>query len=92
MEKCKRCGTKTILSPQEIEQMVQQVTKMKGIRLVPEQEYQRRFAVCTACEKFEYGSTCTLCGCVMQVRARLADGRCPYPKGGRWSLEGIKHD
>lgn len=82
--KCKRCGLKTVLPQEEIDKMVSQVTNMRGVKLVEEKVYNERFAICTECEKFEYGSTCTLCGCVMQVRARLADGRCPYPKNKKW--------
>lgn len=72
------------LSEEEIAKMVDEITNMRGVRLVSEDEYERRFSICRACEKLEYGSTCMLCGCVMQVRARLLDGKCPYPKGGRW--------
>jgi len=83
-EKCKRCGLKTKVPEEEIEKMVNQVKNMKGVRLVSEEVFEERFKICTECEKFEYGSTCTLCGCVMQVRARLSDGRCPYPKNKKW--------
>lgn len=83
-KKCKRCAAKTVLSDEEITKMVTQVTSMRGVRLVPEKEYERRFSICSRCEHFFYGSTCMLCGCVMQVRARLSDGRCPAPKGGFW--------
>ncbi|MBQ8301054.1 MAG: hypothetical protein IJX57_03735 [Clostridia bacterium] len=80
MEKCKRCGLKTVLSEEDIQKMVDDVTSMKGIRLVSEDVYDKRFAICTDCEMFVYGSTCNSCGCVMQVRARLSDGRCPKKK------------
>lgn len=80
MEKCKRCGLKTVLSEEDIQKMVDDVTSMKGIRLVSEEVYNERFEICTDCEMFVYGSTCNSCGCVMQVRARLCDGRCPKKK------------
>lgn len=80
MRKCKRCGLKTVLNEEEINKAVEQVTRMKGVRLVSEEEFKNRFAVCIECEKLEYGSTCMLCGCIMQVRARLADGKCPAKK------------
>lgn len=73
-----------MVSQEEINKMVEQVTNMKGVRLVSDEVYAERFKICTECEKFEYGSTCTLCGCVMQVRARLASGKCPYPKNRKW--------
>ncbi len=75
--KCKRCGLKTVLSEEDIARMVAEVTAMKGIRLADAAEYERRFGICAECEHFLYGSTCGVCGCVMQVRARLSDGRCP---------------
>ena len=84
MKKCRKCFGKSEISPETIEKMVDEVRSMKGVRLVCEEEYARRFVICEQCEKLEDGATCMLCGCVMQVRARLADGKCPYPKGGRW--------
>ena len=80
MRKCKRCGLKTVLNEDEINKMVEQVKGMRGVRLVDETMYSERISVCGECEKLEYGSTCMLCGCVMQVRARLSDGRCPAKK------------
>lgn len=83
MTKCKRCGLKTVLSEQDIQKMVDDVTSMKGIRLVDDETYKKRFAVCENCSNFLYGSTCNVCGCVMQVRARLKDGKCPKK---RWEI------
>lgn len=77
---CKRCGLKTVLSEKDIEKMVSEVTSMKGIRLVNSDTYTTRFGVCSECSYFMYGSTCSICGCVMQVRARLSDGKCPKKK------------
>ncbi len=53
---------------------------MKGVRLADENLFLKRFDVCSLCDKLMYGSTCAVCGCVMQVRARLSDGRCPEKK------------
>ena len=80
MEKCKRCGLKTVLQESDIQRMVDEVTSMKGVRLVDTDTYSERFNVCSECESLMYSSTCALCGCVMQVRARLADGKCPKKK------------
>ncbi len=84
MKKCKKCPSKSVLTDDEIAKMVDEIKGMRGIRLVDEPEYGRRLKICEGCEKLEDGATCMLCGCVMQVRAYLADGKCPYPKGGRW--------
>lgn len=80
MEKCKRCAAKTSLGAEDIEKMVEEITSMRGVRLAEEALYKKRFGICAECEKFMYGSTCMLCGCVMQVRARLIDGKCPNRK------------
>lgn len=82
--RCKRCENKTTLTDKDIKKMVNDVRNMKGIRLADAEEYKRRLDICSACEKFQYGSTCALCGCVMQVRAMLLDGRCPFPKKSKW--------
>ncbi len=60
--------------------MVDEVTGMRGIRLADKDTYTARFNICQDCCNFMYGSTCSVCGCVMQVRARLADGKCPKKK------------
>ncbi|MCD8180716.1 MAG: DUF6171 family protein [Firmicutes bacterium] len=80
MGKCKRCGLKTALSESDIQKMVDEVTSMRGIRLVSNEVYSARFSVCAECGSFMYGSTCGVCGCVMQVHARLSDGKCPKKK------------
>lgn len=80
MAKCKRCGLKTVLNEDEISKMVGEVRAMKGVRLADENTYQLRLDVCGECEKLEYGSTCMACGCIVQVRALTADGKCPNKK------------
>lgn len=80
MAKCKRCGIKTVLSDTDIKKMVEDVRNMRGVRLAEDGIYKERLAVCAECDKFMYGSTCSLCGCVMQVRAMLKDGGCPKRK------------
>ncbi len=80
MEKCKRCGLKTVLNDEEIKKAVEQVKAMRGVRLAEDSLYNERLTVCKECEKLEYGSTCMSCGCIVQVRALLADGKCPLKK------------
>ena len=53
MAKCKRCGLKTVLSEDDIQKMVEQVTSMKSVRLVSSDVYKNRFVktamiLCTA--------------------------------------------
>ncbi len=77
---CKRCSVHTALTEKEISKMVNEVASMKGIRLADGDLYEKRFKVCSECGRLLYGSTCGVCGCVMQVRARLADGKCPQKR------------
>lgn len=83
MGKCKICGLKTHLSEDDIQKMIDEVISMKGIRLADEDVYKSRYDACMECDNLMYGSTCSQCGCIIQVRARLADGRCPKKK---WNL------
>ena len=45
MAKCKRCGLKTVLSEDDIQKMVEQVTSMKSVRLVSSDVYYVRLNV-----------------------------------------------
>jgi hypothetical protein len=46
--------------------------------------YSRRVALCGACPKLQDGVTCTACGCIIPVVARLKARGCPLPGGGLW--------
>lgn len=50
----------------------------------PEEVYAARYAICTACPKLQDGVTCTACGCIIPVVARLKARGCPLPGGGLW--------
>ncbi len=87
MKRCRRCGLKTVLSDADIKKAVDETRAMRGIKTVTEDIYSLRLAACMDCDKLEYGSTCMLCGCIVQVRALLKDGRCPYPGKPRWTRQ-----
>ncbi|MEK5033696.1 DUF6171 family protein [Paenibacillus sp. FSL R7-0302] len=46
--------------------------------------YAERLAICAACPKLQDGVTCTACGCIIPVVARLKARSCPLPGGGKW--------
>ncbi|MEC0128165.1 DUF6171 family protein [Paenibacillus pabuli] len=52
---------------------------------VQDAEYERRLSICSDCPGLQYGTTCRYCGCLVQVRAKLADSACPYPYESRWT-------
>jgi hypothetical protein len=47
---------------------------------VPDEERDRRMAICQVCEFFT-GTTCLKCGCVARWKAKLATEKCPV---GKW--------
>ncbi|MNE45349.1 hypothetical protein D3C80_1396290 [compost metagenome] len=49
-----------------------------------EEVYEARLALCSACPKLQDGVTCTACGCIIPVVARLKARACPLPGGGLW--------
>lgn len=52
--------------------------------VVPAAVYEGRLRQCRACPKLAQGHTCTLCGCIVDIAARLKAKRCPLPDGGGW--------
>ena len=46
---------------------------------VSSDEYERRLAVCKACELLNAG-TCGACGCYVELRAIAKVGKCPHKK------------
>ena len=93
---CKGCSATVRMSPGEAEAAFARLRLPPGTRLATEDEYRRRIACCGACPELEYGTTCRQCGCLVQVRARLAPDGCPRPGGSGWKLqehspEGYRH-
>lgn len=52
---------------------------------VPDDVYKARLGQCRACPKLVQGHTCTLCGCIVDIAAKLKAKRCPLPGGGGWA-------
>jgi len=48
--------------------------------LVSNEERDRRFSICQACEFFT-GTTCRKCGCIVSFKTRLETEHCPV---GKW--------
>lgn len=84
MSDCPGCGLSVRLGPGEIERLVAEYFGGRGpVALAEDAEAERRLAVCCACPDLLYGSTCRWCGCLVEVRARLAAYACPAPSP-RW--------
>jgi len=52
---------------------------------VPDAIYEERLRQCRACPKLVQGCTCTLCGCIVDIAAKLKAKRCPLPGGRGWA-------
>jgi hypothetical protein len=54
---------------------------------VPDEVYRARLELCQSCPKLQDGVTCSLCGCIMPVVAKLKARGCPLPGRGLWAAE-----
>jgi hypothetical protein len=77
-EDCKGCGASVRLSDGEVQRIIAEYFQGRQVAVVDDAEYQRRLAICRSCEQLVYGATCRHCGCLVPVRAKLADQPCPH--------------
>jgi hypothetical protein len=89
-QNCKSCLTDARVTDEQIQRTLA-VLQLKGFDCVPEPVYQKRLAACSTCFSLHQQHTCKHCGCIVQVRARLADKNCPYPGQSKWD-EVVKVD
>lgn len=81
---CKGCSATVYISAAEIDKALAVLKKSKNTKFVDEETYEFRLNQCKSCKFFEYGTTCLKCGCVVQIRAKLAKSSCPYVKKPKW--------
>lgn len=79
---CKGCRASVHVSEDSIRRMLEHLINREGASLMPDEEYAARLQYCRACDKFVYGTTCQVCGCLIPVKARLVGKHCP---AGKWS-------
>jgi hypothetical protein len=80
---CPGCGLSVRLSRGELERLIAEYFRGGTPELVPGAEAEARLAICVSCPDLQYGSTCRHCGCLVEVRVRLAGRACPAPEP-RW--------
>lgn len=81
---CKGCSANVYISEEEINRAIAILRKNKNTKFVDDKTYEFRLRQCRNCEFLEYGTTCLKCGCIVQIRAKLADSSCPYTKEHKW--------
>ncbi|MEX3615915.1 DUF6171 family protein [Paenibacillus glucanolyticus] len=83
--RCKGCHDDYRISDKQIARVLSS-PMFASDRCVPDEEYETRLRACFSCSKLQGDTTCTLCGCIVQITAKLKDKRCPYPGQDRWTL------
>ena len=74
---CRRCLLMEAF-PEDYARYVESLLgRMRPAERVPGDEYQKRLAVCRACEQLDRG-TCMGCGCLVELRAARRGEHCPF--------------
>jgi hypothetical protein len=81
---CKGCSRTVKVPSEDIQKMIDEIKSSEDFKLVSEEEYKKRIEQCSSCKYFGFGTTCSQCGCIVQVRALLKDKDCPHPKKSMW--------
>lgn len=86
---CKKCLLRE-MAQKDAEMIATYRDAIKDADRVPEEEYERRLAICKECELLNMG-TCGACGCYVELRALAKGGKCPYKKWKHDWERGIRH-
>ena len=78
---CKKCLLRE-MAEADVEKIATYRDAIKPSDRVPEEEYERRLAICKECELLTAG-TCAACGCYVELRAYMKAGKCPHKNWAR---------
>lgn len=81
---CKGCRASVRVSEESIKKLLSELLQDGTLTLVTDEEYDRRLAICRNCENLNYSTTCRFCGCIVQLRAKLAEKHCAKPGNETW--------
>ena len=81
---CKGCSASVRLKQSEVDRILADYLRENEAPLVSDVTYAGRLRVCRECSKLQYGTTCSHCGCLVQVMAKLRDKHCPSPQAPAW--------
>jgi len=83
---CRGCRDEYRVTEDSIRRMLSSpMFRAESGNCVPDEVYEERLGQCRACPKLVQGHTCSLCGCIVDIAAKLKAKRCPLPGGGVWS-------
>ena len=81
---CKGCQATVRIAPEAIRDMLRAFLEAHPQETADTDTVTRRLSRCRECPAFRYGTTCMHCGCLVDIRTRLAKAACPHPAGPRW--------
>ncbi|MCZ8511846.1 DUF6171 family protein [Paenibacillus filicis] len=84
VNRCKGCDDRYRITPDRVERLMA-AFRPEPDACVTEQVYELRLQSCASCPRLSDGTSCSVCGCIVQIRARLKAKECPHPNGSRWS-------
>ena len=76
--KCKRCLIRD-MAEEDRKDLEKYIDAIKPQDRAPEDLEEKRLDICRTCDSLE-DATCMACGCYVEFRAALRDGRCPRKK------------
>lgn len=85
---CRGCSEEFAVSDKQMQRLLASAAFAPELR-VDEEEYGARIEACRTCPKFQGGTTCMLCGCLIPVIAHLKSKNCPYPGNDRWAVSNV---
>lgn len=86
---CKGCRSDYRVTDEQIRKMLSHPMFQSGSgHCVPDSVYAERLRHCFDCVQLIGGHTCKLCGCIVQVTAKLKEKSCPAPGGIGWQKYG----
>lgn len=76
---CKKCLIRDFDEGELFQTMQDYIARIDTEIKTPQEEYERRLAICTECEKL-IGGMCGACGCYVEMRAAVKTHYCPDVK------------
>ena len=76
---CIRCLLQDYDEEAYLSKLLRVIRLMKPSERAKEEVTKKRLQTCTQCSYLDRG-TCLACGCYVELRASVRDGRCPYKK------------
>lgn len=73
---CKKCLLSELDRDAYTERLLEYIADVPEDKRVPEEEYQRRLAMCRECSQLADGM-CAVCGCYVELRALKPSSYCP---------------